>query len=161
MDWFKKVVFENYANFKGRARRKEYWVFMLIFVVITFVLSIPAAFMGALGNLLIIVWYLALLIPMIAVTVRRFHDSRKSGWWYLASFAPIVPATATTLFVDYGADGAGLMESLFWVLVAASLIVAFLPIVFLFLNSEPSTNKWGPNPKDELVNQEARLRYKP
>ena len=154
MDWFKKVVFENYANFSGRARRKEYWMFMLIFVVITFVLSIPAAFLGALGNLLIIVWYLALAVPMIAVTVRRFHDSGKSGWWYLASFAPILPAIAMTLFIGSEGDGAGLMESLFWVLFAVSLIITFIPFIFLFLNSEPGTNKWGSNPKEELVHHE-------
>lgn len=89
-DWWKKVVFENYANFSGRARRKEYWYFVLFNVIISIVLGIidgvagltigdPEKGRGILGT----ISSLAFLIPSIAVGVRRMHDVGKSGWFIL------------------------------------------------------------------------------
>ena len=73
-----KVCFQKYATFSGRARRSEYWYFYLFTFLVSLVLDcIPL--LGALS----FVWWLAQLIPSLAVTVRRFHDIGKSGWNYL------------------------------------------------------------------------------
>ncbi|WP_428230902.1 DUF805 domain-containing protein [Flavobacterium sp.] len=83
IEWYKKVVFENYANFNGRARRKEYWMFflanILISFVLGFVLGLVSPTLGLVGN----VYSLAVLIPGIAVGVRRMHDVGKSGWFLI------------------------------------------------------------------------------
>ena len=153
MDWFKKVVFENYANFSGRARRKEYWMFMLFYFIFSLVLGLISALLGVFGSLLLLVWSLGLFLPTIAVTIRRFHDSGKTGWWYLASFAPIVPLSLfayMSLTETFG--GNMLVASL--VLLVISVAICFIPLIFLFLNSEPGANQWGPNPKDEGEYQE-------
>jgi uncharacterized membrane protein YhaH (DUF805 family) len=88
MEWYLKVLKEHYADFEGRARRKEYWMFFLFNVIIGFVIG----GLGALIKLPIIgtLYSLAVLIPGIAVGVRRLHDIDKSGWWLLVSFIPIV-----------------------------------------------------------------------
>ncbi len=158
MDWFKKVVFENYANFSGRARRKEFWMFFLFFMILSFVTGIVAAIfvpiMGLFALLIFGLWYLALIIPTLAVTIRRFHDSGRSGWWYLANFAPFVPAIALPLLITSGIEPNGFFSALIWILFGLSVIISLVPIVLLFLNSEPGANKWGPNPKDEGEYQE-------
>lgn len=97
-DWWKKVVFDNYANFSGRARRKEYFSFHLVnfifilplYVLILFAtltqngdfLFIPIAFLVLAG--------LGLLIPAFAVLVRRLHDTNRSGWNFLMGIIPLV-----------------------------------------------------------------------
>lgn len=160
MDWFKKVVFENYANFSGRARRKEFWMFFLFFMILSFVTGIVAAIfvpiMGLFALLIFGLWYLALIIPTLAVTIRRFHDSGRSGWWYLANFAPFVPAIVLPLLIGGSStEPSGLFTGLIaWLIVGLSVIISLVPIVLLFLNSEPGTNQWGPNPKEELAHHE-------
>lgn len=81
MEWYLKVVKDNYANFKGRARRKEYWMFFLINVIISFVLG----FVGGMLDFVYLssIYSLAVLVPSIAVAVRRMHDVGKSGWFML------------------------------------------------------------------------------
>ena len=87
MDMFIKVVRYNYTNFKGRARRNEYWMFGLIVTVIslgTFVVDgifFPGKFL--ITNL----FFLAILVPSVAVGVRRLHDTGRSGWWLLLTVA--------------------------------------------------------------------------
>jgi len=86
---FLKVVRDNYANFEGRARRKEYWMFFLANLIIS-------AVFGILGQIASLFTYvsglvsLALLIPGIAVTVRRLHDTNKSGWFILVALIPFI-----------------------------------------------------------------------
>ena len=84
---FKRVVFENYANFKGRASKAEYWWYILA----TILLGIITAIIDVILKIDVInpLLNLALLIPGIAVTVRRLHDTNKSGWWYLLIFTVI------------------------------------------------------------------------
>lgn len=96
-DWFLKVVRDNYANFEGRARRKEYWMFMLaqfiLFLALFIVSAIFYAISSTLGGLIygiIGLLSLALVIPGLAVTVRRLHDTNKSGWFILVSLIPFV-----------------------------------------------------------------------
>ncbi len=82
--WYKKVVFENYTNFSGRARRSEYWYFSACNIIILIGLSFlpivtkiqELSWSGLIYNLLI-------LLPSIAVGVRRVHDVGKSGWYIL------------------------------------------------------------------------------
>ena len=132
MEWYLKVMRDNYANFSGRARRKEYWMFTLFFflitVVIYFLLALLAFFMtGDLINLMntewfpvvfgfsIIIYFLIHLVPSIAVTVRRLHDTGKSGWLYLLTFIPYI----------------------------GGLII----FIFTVIEGDKGDNKYGPDPK--------------
>ena len=122
MEWYLKVM-KQYADFSGRARRKEYWMFTLMYMVITFAIYFlgiaaiaftPVILMIAMG--LVVLSSLAHIIPSLAVTVRRLHDTGRSGWWILISFIP--------------------------------LIGFIVMLVFLCTDSTPGRNEWGPNPKD-------------
>ncbi|WP_405604870.1 DUF805 domain-containing protein [Polaribacter sp. Asnod1-A03] len=91
MNWYLKVLKEHYADFSGRARRKEYWMFVLINALITwglqitiFLLNIDTLFV------LLLLYYLAIFIPSLSVTVRRLHDVSKSGWYILISMIPLI-----------------------------------------------------------------------
>jgi uncharacterized membrane protein YhaH (DUF805 family) len=90
MKWYLKCL-KQYADFSGRARRKEYWMFYL-FTIIFFIVAI--VFDGLLGSPGVIscLYFLALLIPSFAVTVRRLHDINKSGWWILIDLIPYIGA---------------------------------------------------------------------
>ena len=86
-----KNVFNNYANFSGRARRSEFWYFFLFNFLVSMVLTIlqratGAGFFGVLSGL----YSLAVLVPGLAVGWRRMHDIGKSGAWYLIGLIPIV-----------------------------------------------------------------------
>ena len=91
-DWWNKVVVKNYANFEGRARRKEYWYFVLVNMIISFVLGFVSGLAGLTfgpageNGILDTIYSLAVLIPSIAVGVRRMHDVGKSGWYLLIPF---------------------------------------------------------------------------
>jgi uncharacterized membrane protein YhaH (DUF805 family) len=91
----------RYADFSGRSRRKEYWMFTLGIIIVSVVLSLLLVGgmdfnnggFGAMGGLslgILIVFTLAILIPALAVQVRRFHDQDKSGWFVLLNFLPYV-----------------------------------------------------------------------
>ena len=87
MNWYLEVM-KKYAVFGGRARRKEYWMFFLSNCIILFVLGfIEGMFRGP--RILSNIYSLAVLVPGIAVGVRRMHDTDRSGWWLLL---PIVNA---------------------------------------------------------------------
>lgn len=89
MNWYLKVL-KQYADFSGRARRSEYWYFALFNVLISFGIGIIAALLNfpLLGTL----YSLAVLIPGIAVAVRRMHDVGKSGWFILIPIYNIILA---------------------------------------------------------------------
>ena len=88
MEWYLKVM-KQYADFNGRARRKEYWMFVLFNVIATIILSAIDAAVGSYGALTGI-YALAVLIPSLAVGVRRLHDTGKSGWMLLVAFIPVI-----------------------------------------------------------------------
>ena len=120
MNWYLKVLKEHYADFKGRARREEYWMFVLFNIIVSFVIVLVFAGIGIAIEVpeiigLSYIYYLAILIPSIAVVVRRLHDAGKSGWYYFISLIPIV--------------------GFIWLL------------VLLCTDSENGPNKWGDNPK--------------
>lgn len=94
MGWYLQAV-KNYAGFSGRARRKEYWMFTLFNFIFTIIFALldmliytvsDANLLGMLTG----AYSLAILIPTMAVTFRRFHDTGKSGWWWLINFVPFI-----------------------------------------------------------------------
>jgi uncharacterized membrane protein YhaH (DUF805 family) len=95
MQWYLAVL-KNYVGFSGRARRKEYWTFTVISVLIMVVLMIidKAAGTGFLTG----IYGLAVLIPSLAVTVRRLHDTGRSGWWVLIGLIPFVGGLILLVF---------------------------------------------------------------
>ena len=104
--WYIEVL-KKYAVFTGRARRKEYWMFFLINFLIAVAIGFVEGFLGGKG-VFSNIYSLAVLLPSIAVGVRRLHDTDRSGWW---------------------------------------LLLPIVNIVFLALNGQPSSNRFGPNPK--------------
>jgi uncharacterized membrane protein YhaH (DUF805 family) len=123
MDWY-LVVLRKYAVFSGRARRKEYWLFVLFNITIAVVLALidrgigtyyANAGTGILGG----IYALLVLIPGIAVSVRRLHDTGRSGWWLLIGLVP--------------------------------LIGAIVLLVFVLQDSKPGENVYGPNPKSAVA----------
>lgn len=105
MEWF-ILVLKKYAIFEGRARRKEYWMFTLFSVLISIVLSVIDVAIngpyqaGIIGNL----YSLAVLVPTIAVGVRRMHDVGKSGWYLLIPIYNLVLAVTEG---DHGSNEYG------------------------------------------------------
>ncbi|MBU2995118.1 DUF805 domain-containing protein [Cellulophaga baltica] len=86
MEWF-LMVLKKYSEFKGRSRRKEYWMFYLFSTIISVVLSIiDGAVLGLEGFGINSIYSLGILIPTLAVGVRRMHDVGKSGWFLLIPF---------------------------------------------------------------------------
>ena len=116
-DWWKKVFIQNYANFEGRARRSEYWYYVLFNFIITisaYVLTIITIGLGGF-ILLPLLWLysIANIIPNLAVGVRRLHDTGKSGWFILLGLIPLAGPIILIVFFategdhgpnEYGAD---------------------------------------------------------
>jgi uncharacterized membrane protein YhaH (DUF805 family) len=96
MEWYLKVL-QNYVGFQGRARRKEYWMFFLFNAIISIVLGILQSF-GNLFIVLTIIYSLAVLLPSLAVTVRRLHDTGRSGWMILLGLIPLVGGIILLVF---------------------------------------------------------------
>jgi uncharacterized membrane protein YhaH (DUF805 family) len=106
MNWYLEVL-KNYAGFNGRARRKEYWMFYLISTIIAVALNVLG---GAIEFPLIgSIYSLAVLIPTIAVGVRRLHDVNKSGWFLLIPIYNIIllATNGDQGSNEYGADPKG------------------------------------------------------
>jgi uncharacterized membrane protein YhaH (DUF805 family) len=129
MEWM-LMPLRRYADFSGRSRRKEYWMFVLFEIILFTVVGVVAGTLvgfgdladpnaGVLGGTMLIIFLLlglALLIPGIAVTVRRFHDQDKSGWFVLLGLIPYL----------------------------GGLIV----LVFMLLEGTRGSNRFGPDPKE-------------
>ena len=120
MKWFVKCI-KQYADFGGRARRTEFWMFVLFNIIFSVVASlidraigfrIGAIQMGIIG----LIYSLAVLIPGLAVSVRRLHDIGKSGWMVFINLIPLI--------------------GLIWF------------IVLTVKDSQPGENQYGPNPKE-------------
>lgn len=94
---FKRVVFQSYAKFDGRSGRAEFWWFFLANLIVAVVLSA----LGRVSTVFIIVYAiygLALIIPGLAVSIRRLHDINRSGWWVLIALIPLVGAIVLLVF---------------------------------------------------------------
>ncbi|NDV90110.1 DUF805 domain-containing protein [Alteromonas sp. 345S023] len=103
MNWYIEAL-KKYAVFSGRSRRKEYWFFVLFNVIFSFVLGFIDGMMGNVHmesgmGLLGGVYSLLLLIPGIAVSVRRLHDTNRTGWWVLLGLIPIIGALVLLIFM--------------------------------------------------------------
>ena len=120
MDWYLGVL-KQYAVFKGRARRKEYWFFILFNLIASLLLTLVDFMTGSLDaelgmGLLSGLYSLAILIPSLAVTVRRLHDTGRTGWWLLIGLIPLIGAIVLLVFMlldsqsgdnEYGASPKG------------------------------------------------------
>lgn len=117
----KHVLKNNYANFQGRARRSEYWWFTLFSMIVSTVAQIVMGAVAATGSTILalifgiafLVLMLGLIIPSIAVSIRRMHDTGRSGWWLLIGFIPLIGFLVILYFFvqrgtvgpnDWGAD---------------------------------------------------------
>jgi uncharacterized membrane protein YhaH (DUF805 family) len=131
IEWYKKVVFENYANFTGRARRSEYWYYNLaqFVILITFIVLgaiVGSFFDSALGGLFVgymvfALYSLVTLLPTLGVIVRRLHDVGKSGWFYFIALIPFVGGIWLLVLMctegdfgenDYGSDPKNQIEEI-------------------------------------------------
>lgn len=121
-----KSVYGNYAKFSGRARRSEFWWFVLFYMIVGMILSfIDSALFGTTvesGSLadgdysyssqtdtpiLSGIFYLATLIPYLAVSVRRLHDRNRRGWWLLIGFIPLIGIIVLIVWFATGGDKGG------------------------------------------------------
>ncbi len=107
MDWYLNVL-KNYVGFSGRARRKEYWMFVLFNVIFAVVAMILDNVLGLASKELGYgpiygIYALVMILPSLAVAARRLHDIGKSGWWQLIALIPIVGVIV--LIVWYATNG--------------------------------------------------------
>ncbi len=97
MNWYLDVL-KKYAVFDGRARRKEYWMYTLFNTIIYIAVAILGFLLGA-GDTLIWIYALAVLLPGLGVTIRRLHDTDRSGWWVLISLVPFIGSIVLLVFL--------------------------------------------------------------
>lgn len=121
-------AFKKYAVFSGRARRAEFWYFVLFNVIVAFVLALIGGLIGAAigdgyAGILSGIYGLAVIIPTLALWVRRLHDIDRTGWWVLINLIPLVGAIVL--------------------------------LVFALTPGTPGSNQYGPDPKQ--VTGEARV----
>lgn len=102
MNWYVECL-KKYATFAGRARRKEYWMFSLFNIIFGFAIGFIQGVMGIGGESYMawpaLLYTLAMIIPGIAVTVRRLHDTNRSGAWLFIAIVPIVGTLALLWFM--------------------------------------------------------------
>lgn len=116
LEMYKNIVLNNYANFEGRARRKEYWMFglinFLIFFVLCFLSLIP--YLGIIFSILWGIFMLGIMVPSVAVAIRRMHDVGKSGWYmFIPIYSFILACTEGEHRTnEYGADPKNQLEEL-------------------------------------------------
>jgi uncharacterized membrane protein YhaH (DUF805 family) len=108
MNWYLEVL-TKYAVFSGRARRKEFWYFFLVNIIASILLMVIDAFTGSFNanvgmGLLGGIYTLAVLIPGIAVSVRRLHDTGRKGWWLLICLVPLIGTIVLLVFTVQDSD---------------------------------------------------------
>ena len=166
MEWM-FLPLKRYAQFNGRSRRMEYWMWILFTVIAAFVLGIldfllgfsnTAAGAGAgsqlrnglLGN----VFSLATFLPSLAVTVRRLHDTNRSGWWMLL---PVIPAIVAIVAIFMGAaSGGGSVLIVGIVAGVAVLVILVLLLVWYCTAGTIGPNAYGDDPKADIPADLAR-----
>lgn len=99
------LVFKNYANFQGRSSRGAYWWWFLWYMLIIFVVAFLGGLLGQFGMAILGLVYLAVILPTLAVSVRRLHDIGKSGWWLLISLIPFAGLLILYWTCQPGQDG--------------------------------------------------------
>lgn len=112
------ICLSKFADFSGRARRREYWTFVLVNCLIALLLLTLGLAFGEdspASNIMVTIFYLIMLVPNLSVSVRRLHDIGKSGWYMFLSLIP--------------------------------LIGGLILLVWALMDSEPGENQYGKNPK--------------
>jgi uncharacterized membrane protein YhaH (DUF805 family) len=179
MNWM-ILPLKRYFDFKGRSRRKEYWMYTLFLVIVSIVLSILDAVLGlggsavgdaetsptamgasgALsGGLLANLFALGTFIPSLAVAVRRLHDLDRSGWWVLLPFGPFVigavlMAAGFMQAMSGSGDGMGAAAMAGMVLIGVGLICAIVLLVWYCTEGTRGPNRFGEDPKGVATNAE-------
>jgi uncharacterized membrane protein YhaH (DUF805 family) len=101
MNWYLDA-WKNYVNFQGRARRKAYWMFVLFNIIALVILSLIEGALGLSGQngygILTGLYSLAIILPLIALAVRRLHDTGRSGWWILIGLVPLIGPIVLIVF---------------------------------------------------------------
>lgn len=151
IDWAKRPL-QKYADFSGRASRPEYWWFVLALIVAYVVLTIVESILGinhmiggVYGPLVVLLW-LATLVPQISVGVRRLHDTNRSGWWLLLPIVPYVIAGAIAGPAMLSGNMAGLGMAGIFLMIGG--ICAIVLLVFMILSGTPGDNRYGPPPSE-------------
>ena len=98
MNWYISVL-KQYAVFSGRARRTEYWMFVLCNVIVMLLLGIVDKLIGGDNELISSIYSLAVLLPSLAVAARRLHDTDRSAWWLLLGLIPIIGTLVLIYFM--------------------------------------------------------------
>lgn len=159
MEWM-LMPLKRYAQFSGRARRKEYWMYTLLIVIASLVCALLDRVLGldkifgdaaaSAGSTRIGVLRLILIIgtfvPSLAVAARRLHDGNRSGWWLLLM---LVPYGVGGALMGMGTAGAQLgLLALAGIIMLVGLIGAIVLLVFMCLPGTSGANKYGPDPLD-------------
>ena len=161
INWYKKVVFENYTNFSGRARRSEYWYFALMNLIIAIITAIIDKSLGLKFGTNTI-YSLAVFIPGLAVAVRRLHDIGKSGKLLLLFYVIIIVLAIVMVFSGISVFMSGVspssMSSLgigFFIPLLLIVAIAIWMLVLFFTNGDSGSNKYGADPKSngEEINE--------
>ena len=102
MSWYLEAL-KKYAVFSGRSRRMEYWYFVLFNIIVAVVLALIDTLLGTFNvmqgvGLLSGIYGLAVLIPTLAVTVRRLHDIDRTGWWIFINLIPLIGTIVLLVF---------------------------------------------------------------
>ncbi|WP_166041206.1 DUF805 domain-containing protein [Sphingosinicella sp. YJ22] len=191
MNWM-LLPLRRYADFSGRSRRMEFWMWQLFLFLVNFVLMIiafaiiggamfsvlrdnPDAFdargdysydgayyadsvppdaalatIGVAGIVifgLLFLWWLVILVPNIAVAVRRLHDTNRSGWWLLAPLAPYAIGVIALMMAAAVPDLLILAGIIWLVAILAAFGLGIMLLVFYFLEGTRGPNRFGPDPK--------------
>ncbi len=142
MEWA-TLPLKKYAEFEGRSRRKEYWMYVLLLIGIGIVIGIVEGILGLRGMVgpygpLSALFMLATLVPSLAVGVRRLHDTNRSGWWLLIGYGPFLLSLILTL--------AGILQ--FAMILSILALVGFVVLlVFMVMEGNRGPNQYGPDPK--------------
>jgi uncharacterized membrane protein YhaH (DUF805 family) len=167
MEWM-ILPLKRYAQFSGRSRRKEYWMWILFVILASIVLGMldsvlglggdttlepgatPNGLMygvGLMGGVLSTLFALATFVPGLAVSVRRLHDVDRSGWWLILSFLPYLIGLA--LFASVVATGSlGTLAIIGGILVLVGAIAGIVLLVWFCTSGTVGANRFGPDPMD-------------
>ncbi len=149
INWFMNVVTQHYFDFRGRARRAEFWWYALVYTILYAALHLIGSIVHV-GSLLSFAFWLALLLPSLSVAARRLHDTGRNGWLVLIA---LVPATCWNI-MTYGAGatgavfGAHMPPGIFgWI----TLVAAVVMVYFFVQPGAKGDNSYGSDPKAGLA----------
>lgn len=164
VDAIKTVLTEKYCCFTGRARRSEFWNWTLAYVLLSVALGVFNSFMlvsqietldlndplsiyKSPGYTITALVGLALFLPNLGVTIRRLHDTGRSGWWVWAPVIVYFPMLWAALSVATNRDSAIGMAAIMLLCGLVMLVISIIILVWLCQDSDPQENEYGPSPK--------------